>query len=43
MKTYSVSLVLSIEAEDEEEAIKKFYLRANECAFERDSMEIEEE
>ena len=43
MKIYSVSLVLSIEAKNEEEAIKKFYLKANECAFDRDSIEIEEE
>jgi hypothetical protein len=43
MNRYSVSLVLSIEADSEEEAIQQFYIRVNECAFERDSLDIEEE
>lgn len=41
MKTYSVSLVLSIEAETKDDAIKEFYKKANECAFDRDSLEVE--
>ena len=41
MKTYSVSLCLSIEADYEAEAIEKFYCKMNECAFDRDSLEIE--
>jgi hypothetical protein len=43
MNIYSVSLVLSIEAINEVEAIRKFYERCNECAFDRDSIEIEKE
>lgn len=43
MKKYQVSLILSIEAKNEEEAIKEFYLRANECAFERGNIEVTEE
>jgi len=41
MKTYSISLCLSIEAQNEDEAIEEFYIKMNECAFDRDSIEIE--
>lgn len=41
--TYSVSLCLSIEAENEEEAIKMFYDRVSECEFSRRSLDVEEE
>jgi len=43
MKFYTVTLTLSIEAINEQEAILQFYKIANECAFDRDSLEIEEE
>lgn len=41
--TYSVSLCLSIEAENENKAIEQFYIKMNECAFDRDSIDIEKE
>lgn len=43
MHIYLISLCLSIEAESKEKAIQLFYERANECAFDRDSLEIEVE
>ena len=43
MKIYTVSLCLSIEAENQEEAILEFYKKCNEIAFDRDSVDIVEE
>jgi hypothetical protein len=40
---YSVSLCLSIEADNEDKAIEEFYIRCNECAFDKNSIDIEKE
>ncbi len=41
MNTYSISLCLSIEAENQDDAIEQFYEKMNECAFDRDSIDVE--
>lgn len=42
-KTYPVSLCLSIVAEDEQEALEKFYDMVCSCDFDPDSVDVEEE
>lgn len=41
MQTYSVSLILNIEAKNEIQAIQDFYRKVNECAFDRDCIKVE--
>lgn len=43
MATYSVSLCLSIDAEDEDEAMGQFVAQVKEGNFSFNSMEVEEE
>ena len=43
MAKYSVSLTLTVQAEDEEEAMAEFYKLVSMGAYDSDSLDIEEE